>query len=96
MAEASFSDVMEVILIFLLIYFGFRLAIRWFGPKLLLYIVNKIGKRLEKKYGQPWPPDKKNTHSSNQPDVEINSKGNPKHPRSKKDVGEYIDYEEIE
>lgn len=96
MIEASFSEVLEVILIFLLIYFGFRLLIRWFGPMLLRYFLKKVGQKVERKFGQAWTHDMNHTRRNNQPEAEINPKGKTKHPRSKKDVGEYIDYEEIE
>ena len=96
MTEASFSEVLEVILIFLLIYFGFRLLIRWFGPMLLRYFLKKVGQKVEKKFGQSWSQEMNNTSRKDRPEVDINPKGKPKHPRSKKDVGEYIDYEEIE
>ncbi len=95
MTEASFSEVLEVILIFLLIYFGFRLLIRWFGPMLLRYFLKKVGQKVEKRFGQAWSYDR-NPPNNNQPEVEVNPRSKPKHPKSKKDVGEYIDYEEIE
>jgi len=95
MTEASFSEVLEVILIFLLIYFGFRLLIRWFGPMLLRYFLKKVGQKVEKRFGQAWSYDS-SPPRNDQPEVKVDPRSKGKHPRSKKDVGEYIDYEEIE
>lgn len=100
MIEASFSDVLEVIFIFLLIYFGFRVLVRWFGPMILKYFLKKVGKKFEQNFQQPWqnpPSGAANTgwdrHKNN---VEIKNPQKTNRPKSNKDVGEYIDYEEIE
>lgn len=90
MQEASFSEVLRVVLIILLVYFGLKLIFRWFGPILLKYILRKVGKQVEKKFGQFHGEQKQ------QPgEVSIDKK--PKNGRrSDKDLGEYIDYEEID
>lgn len=89
MFEASFSDVVEVILIILLIYFGFKIFIRWFGPIILRYFLKKVGKQFEKKFGQFDQSQKKTERSP------LNKKTG-KSRKSSKEVGEYIDYEEID
>ena len=95
MFEASFSDVIEVILIILLIYFGFKILIRWFGPLILKYFLKKVGKQFEKKFGQFDP-----NQQPGQPRKPSAGATFPKKPgknkKSTKDVGEYIDYEEID
>lgn len=91
MYEASFSEVIRVLLIILLIYFGFKLIIRWFGPLLLKYILRRVGKKFEKQFGNFDP----SSESKKKGGISIEKK--PKKPREgKKDVGEYIDYEEID
>lgn len=95
MFEASFSDVIEVILIILLIYFGFKILIRWFGPLILRYFMKKIGKQFEQKFGgfnanqQPGQPQNPSVRTT------LKNKTGKKR-KSSKDVGEYIDYEEID
>ena len=89
MFEAAFSDVVEVILIILLIYFGFKILLRWFGPLILRYFLRKIGKQVEKKFGQFDQFQKK----TEQPPL---SKKPGKRSKANKQVGEYIDYEEID
>ena len=91
MQEASLSEVLRVVLIILLIYFGLKLIIRWFGPLLLRYILKKVGKKFEQKFSQFDPSGQ----AKNEGDVSIDKK--PKNNRkSNKEVGEYIDYEEID
>ena len=91
MHEASFSEVVRVVLIILLIYFGLKLIIRWFGPMLLKYILRKVGKKFEEKFN--------NFGTSGQPrqEGEVTIEKKPKNNRnSGKEVGEYNDYEEID
>ncbi len=91
MHEASFSEVLRVILIILLIYFGIKLIIRWFGPLLLKYILRRVGKQFEKKFGQF------DQSAERKKEGEVSIEKKPKNPRKpNKDVGEYIDYEEID
>ncbi|SKB31219.1 protein of unknown function [Salegentibacter holothuriorum] len=91
MLEASFSDVLQTILIILLVYFGFKLLIKWFGPLILKYFLRKMGKRFEQQFRQQQEPASKNKEGK----VSIDKK--PKNGRkSNKNVGEYIDYEEID
>lgn len=91
MLEASFSDVLETILIILLVYFGFKLLIKWFGPLLLKYFLRKMGKRFEQQF------KKQQRSSSREEEGKVSIDKKPKNRRtSNKDVGEYIDYEEID
>ena len=89
MSEAAFSDVLEVILIILLVYFGFKILIRWFGPILLRYFLKRVGKQFEKKFGQFNQQQKT-------PDTSSLNKKPAKRKKSNNEVGEYIDYEEID
>lgn len=91
MFEASFTGVLKTILIILLVYFGFKLLIRWFGPLILKYFMRKVGKQFEQQFNQqrPYNSQKK------EPKVSVDKKSKAK-PRSNKKVGEYIDYEEID
>ncbi|GAB2768503.1 DUF4834 family protein [Salinimicrobium soli] len=91
MQEASFSGVIRVVLIILLIYFGFKLIVRWFGPMILRYFLQKMGKKFGEQFQQF-------DHTRNtQKEGEVSIEKEPENSRkSKKDVGEYIDYEEID
>lgn len=93
MFEASFSDVLEVILIILLIYFGFKIMLRWFGPLILKFFLKKVGKQFEKKFGQSHPFQGQPRKETGE--VQLDKKPGKKR-KSNNDVGEYIDYEEID
>ncbi|APG59449.1 DUF4834 family protein [Christiangramia salexigens] len=94
MLEASLSGVLKTVLIVLLVYFGLKILIRWFGPILLRYFMRKMGKKFEKQFGQQFggfqEPQKKKEGK-----VSIDKKPG-KGRKSDKTVGEYIDYEEID
>lgn len=92
MHEASLTQVLKVLLIVFLIYFGLKLIIRWFGPILLRWVLKKIGKKFEQRFSQFDPSAQGKNREG---EVSIDKK--PKKTRkSKNDVGEYIDYEEID
>ena len=74
-----------------MIYFGFKLFIRWFGPMILKYFLGKIGKKFQQQFNQAPPSSAKKKEG----DVVIEKKPG-KGTKSNKDVGEYIDYEEID
>ncbi len=90
MHEASFESVLKTILIILLIYFGFKIFIKWFGPLILKWFLKRIGQKFQQQFNSPNPPN-----TSKKGKAEINS--DPlKSSKSNNKVGEYIDFEEIE
>lgn len=90
MYTASFESIIKTVLIILLIYFGFKILIRWFGPMILKYFLKKIGSKFQQQFNQETNPE-----ATKKGDVVIEKK--PKTGRkSNKNVGEYIDYEEID
>lgn len=92
MFEASFESVLKTILIILLVYFGFKIFVRWFGPLILKYFLGKVGKKFQQQFNQQQQPFNKTPKEGK---VSIDKKpGQGK--RSNKKVGEYIDYEEID
>lgn len=93
MQEAAFSEVIRVVLIILLIYFGLKILFRLLGPLLLKFILKRVGKQFEKKFGSF---DTSRT-SKKKKEGEVSIEKRPKNTRkSKKNVGEYIDYEELD
>ena len=90
---ASITGLMRTILIILLVYFGFKILTRLFGPVLFKFVTKKA----EKKFGQQF--GNQNNNQSNQPLEKEGETVIDKMPNSKssnKDVGEYVDYEEID
>ncbi len=89
MQEASLQGVLKVILIILLIYYGLKVLTRLFGPLLLRYVTKKAGEKFQQQFSQY-----QQGQQSTQDEVTIDKK--PKQNSSNKDVGEYIDFEEID
>lgn len=90
MDTASFESILKTILIILLIYFGFKVFIKWFGPVILRYFLKKIGSKFQQQFNQ-----QSNTQSGKKGEVVIEKKPETRR-KSNKNVGEYIDYEEID
>ncbi|WP_103068031.1 DUF4834 family protein [Aquimarina sediminis] len=89
MQEASLQGVLKIILIIILIYYVFKVLTRLFGPLLFKYVTKKAGEKFEQQFNQY-----QQTSPSTKGETTI-EKG-PKKKSSNKDVGEYIDYEEID
>lgn len=89
MQEASLQGVLKIILIILLIYYGLKVVTRLFGPLLLKYVTKKAGEKFQQQFSQYQRPQQ-----STEGKITIEKK--PKQNSSNKDVGEYIDYEEID
>jgi len=84
---ASIIGFLRTILIFVLVYTIFKYLIRLFAP----YIVKSIAKKAETHFrnqSAPKPPTQK--------EGEISIDKIPNSKTSNKDVGEYVDYEEVE
>lgn len=87
---ASVTGFVRTILIILLVYFGIKILSRLFAPVIFKYVTKKA----EKKFGQQFgdfqtkkPPEKEG---------ETTIDKMPRTKSSNKDVGEYVDYEEID
>ncbi|WP_034925572.1 hypothetical protein [Gillisia sp. CAL575] len=90
MHEASFESVLKTVLIILLIYFGFKIFIKWFGPLILKWFLKRIGQKFQQQFNgtaAPKAPKKGKV---------ILDSDKPKTSSSNKKVGEYIDFEEID
>jgi hypothetical protein len=83
----------RTVLILLLVYFVFKILVRWFGPKLFRYAARKTEARFKEQFGQFTQQNQ--PKEDNIEEVIINKNPTKQHKASKK-VGEYIDFEEIE
>ena len=83
---ASLLGLVKTALIIILVYSIFKYTTRLLAPWVLRY----MAKKMAKKFNQP----PSNYNSSNEGDVIIDK--SVKRQRSKKDVGEYVDYEELD
>lgn len=84
---------LKTILILLLVYYLFKIVLRWFGPKLFSYAAKKTEERFREQFEQFNGQHQRST--SQKEEIIIDKKPKRK-PDSSKKVGEYIDFEEIE
>ncbi|MCB0457225.1 MAG: DUF4834 family protein [Flavobacteriaceae bacterium] len=83
---------LKTILILLLVYFGLKILFQLAKPYLMRYLAKKVNQRFENAFGQsPFQ-----TETSQAERASANYKTFHTNPTSKKKVGEYIDFEEIE
>ena len=86
--------VVRTILIILLIYYGFKFLTRLIAPIILKKMVNKMGSNFQSSFTN----FSKQAHSQKKEgDITIEkSTKKEKNTKSKKDIGDYIDYEEVD
>jgi hypothetical protein len=82
----------RTILIIALIYFGFKILARLFAPFLLKFVAKKAEQRFGGQFGQG--PRQKKEASRKEGEVTIDKIPNVK--TSNNNVGDYVDYEEVE
>ena len=86
---ASVTGFLRTILIILLIYYGIKVLSRLFAPILMRFVAKKADERFGGQFNnQQSEPIKK--------EGEITIDKVPKTKSSNKNVGDYIDYEEID
>ncbi|PKQ44157.1 DUF4834 family protein [Confluentibacter flavum] len=89
---ASATGILRTLLIILLIYYGVKIITRIFAPLLLKYAAKKASQHFGGTHGE-FQRQQKNT-TKKEGEVTIDKMPNTK--TSNKDVGEYVDYEEID
>ena len=85
METASFNGLLKAILYILAFYYIFKFLARLFLPLLAIKVVEKASKQFEQQQQQ--------YQQQNQSQAQNNTSEKPK---SKKVVGEYVDFEEID
>ena len=91
--EASLMGFLRTVLIILLIYYGLKIISRLLAPYMLKYLSKKAEKRFGgefRGFNYHYPPKPKK-------EGEVTIDKVPERDKSSnKDVGEYVDYEEID
>ncbi len=85
--------ILKTILVILLVYYLFRLLARWFAPKLFVYAARKTEERFKEQFSdfQSFKQEEE------RPVGDVSIDKNPsKNNRTASEVGEYIDFEELE
>lgn len=91
MQFASIIGFLRTILIILLVWYGVKVLTRILAPVLMRYVAKKAEKRYGQQFDQYQQPKK-----AKKKEGEISIDKMPQQKTSNKDVGEYVDYEEID
>jgi len=89
---ASLTGFLETILIILLVYYGIKFFSRLFGPYMLRY----LSKKMQDQFGGQSQQRQNQSETKRKEGETVIDKMPQKNTSSNKDVGEYIDYEEID
>jgi len=84
---------LRTIIIIALVYYGIKILSRIFAPFLLKYAAKKAEQRFGDQFGQFQKEQKRDPLKK---EGEITIDKIPKTKTSNNDVGEYVDYEEVE
>jgi hypothetical protein len=93
--QASVTGFVRMILIILFIYYGIKILSRLFAPLLMKY----VAKKAEQKFGGYSDSFRNQQRPDQEPpkkEGEVTIDKIPNAKASNKDVGDYVDYEEID
>jgi len=90
--HASATGIVRTLLIIILVYYGVKIITRIFAPLLLKYVVKKASQNFGGTYGE----FQKQQYETKKKEGEVTIDKIPNIKTSNKDVGEYVDYEEID
>ena len=85
--------ILKTILVVLLVYYLLRILSRWFAPKLFAYAARRTERHFKEQFENFQAFDAEEERPEG--DVSIDKKPTRKKSTSK-DIGEYIDFEELE
>ena len=89
MQIASFTGVLNTILIIMLIYYGLKFIGKFLMPILFQKVVNNVEKKFNQQQGQ------QNHNDTKEGETTIDKKPTQQ-KESNNNVGEYVDYEEVD
>lgn len=101
MAEASFTGFVQTVLIIILVFLGLKILLRAFAPSIMRFFLNRMSQRMQKEFERAQNQYQQNAYEQNRSQKQagkqtiINDNPHSKNPQATKQVGEYIDYEEI-
>ncbi|HSG68561.1 MAG TPA: DUF4834 family protein [Bacteroidales bacterium] len=86
---------LKFIMILILIWLGFSLFIRYVFPRLLIYWVKRKQKKMMEQMGMK-PPDDEKAKKTREGDVSIDKVPQKGKKGSTDNMGEYVDFEELD
>ena len=91
----SMFEFLKTVLIILWVYYALKLIARWLFPKMLPWIMKQIFKKAVGS-DQPFGPQRDHSADSFSRGASNFDKHKQSRPKSKKVVGDYIDFEEVD
>lgn len=91
MQEAGFMNLLRTLLILVVIYYAFKFLVRLFAP----YLMKKMVSKMQENQNRANQRHQQQT-DVNEGETIIDRKPKSSTSKSKNDVGEYVDFEEIE
>lgn len=92
---ASLPGLVKTILIILLVWYGVKILSRLFAPFLVKYVAKKAEQKFGQQFGQFQQQQQQQNTRKKEGEISIDKMPNQGKP-SNKNVGEYVDFEEIE
>lgn len=92
---ASITGLVKTILIILLVWYGVKILSRLFAPYLVKYVAKKAEQKFGQKFGQQQQRQQQNRTSQKEGEISIDKIPN-QGKSSNKNVGEYVDFEEVD
>lgn len=90
--SASFTGFLRTLLIILLVYYGIKFLSRLFAP----YLVRYMSKKMNERFGGQFQQQQNQSEPKHKEGETVIDKIPKQDTSSNKNVGEYIDYEEID
>lgn len=85
--------ILKTILVILLVYYLLKIIARWFAPKFFAYAARKT----ERHFKEQFENFQTSSRDDERPEGDISIDKKPTRNKStSKDIGEYIDFEELE
>ncbi len=94
--EASMMGLLRTILIILLVWFGLKILARLFAPYLIKFVAKKAEERFGQQFGGFQNQSQQHNEQKRRAGETVIDKMPERHKSSNDEVGEYIDYEEID
>nr|WP_314287002.1 DUF4834 family protein [uncultured Capnocytophaga sp.] len=94
--EASLTGLLRTLFIIILVILAIRILLRILAPYMMRFFLNKVSERVQKEFErtQNQYQQYQNSTSDAQQTI-INKNPHSKNPQATKQVGDYIDFEEI-
>jgi hypothetical protein len=89
---ASFTGFLRTLLIILLVYYGIKILSRIFAPFMIRY----MSKKMQERFGGHFQQQQNKSEPKHKEGETVIDKVPKQDTSSNKNVGEYIDYEEID